>query len=42
MRYYSERQIIPSFQPGAPVNCGAKKQQTGRASEQIIGPVIAA
>lgn len=42
MRYYTEREIIPSFQPGAPVKCGARKQQTGSASEQIMGPVIAA
>lgn len=41
-KYYIEREIIPSFQPGASVKCGARKQSTGTASEQIIRPVIAA
>lgn len=42
MRYCIEREIIPWFQPGAPVKCGARKQATGSASEQITGRLIAA
>lgn len=41
-RCYTERETIPSFQPGAPVKCGARKQPAGSAAEQIIRPVIAA